>query len=193
MHFNQRLHAETRSFLDHRSRSRVVEQRQHHENCICARDPRFADLPDIDEEILRQDRPVELAPGGGEVVERTTEIGTIAKDAERVRDARISARQCGWIDRLPDRSSRRRGALDFEDEARPILRQRGGEAAPRRLGTSAEQVQRNAIVPARQLLALRRRNLAEHPFSHGLPRRSRRAPAPRRRTPAHRARDTQPP
>ena len=191
MHFDQRLHAEARRFVDHRSRGRVVEQRQHDEHRVGARDPRFADLPDIDEEILGQDRPVELAPGGGEVVERTTEIGTIAKDAERVRDAGIAAGQCGWIDRRADRSCRRRGALDFEDEARahPAPARRRGCAASAR--HEREAVERNAVVTGASAPCASPPQSRRAPrFSHGSPRRSRRAPAAAPPDAAHRARDS---
>ncbi len=58
---------------DHRSRRVVVEQRQHHQHRVGAGDPRLGDLARIDEEVLGEDRSVELA-------------------AERPRDRRASRR-----------------------------------------------------------------------------------------------------
>ncbi len=37
--------------------------------------PRLGDLPQIEEEVLGEDRSVELRPGRGEVVERAAEAG----------------------------------------------------------------------------------------------------------------------
>ena len=161
--FHQRIHAETAGFGDHRSRFAIVEQRQHHEDCVGPGDPRFDDLARVDEEVLGEDRPVELAPSGREIVERAAEICAVAQHAERIGDSGISARQSGRIGARADRALRGRRLLDFEDEARAGLSERLGEAAVRRPRASAQRVERNAVEPARKLLALRRRNLAEDP------------------------------
>ena len=129
MDLDQRVHAEAARLGDHRARCVVVEQRQHHQDRVGARDPRLGHLAQIDEEILGEDRAVELAPSRREIVERTAEISAIAQHAERVGDAGIAARQRGRIGAGPDRARRRRSLLDLEDEARARLGERRGEAA----------------------------------------------------------------
>ena len=56
------------------ARGRIVEQRQHHQDRVGSGDPRLGDLAQVDEEVLGEDRPVELAPSGREIVERTAEV-----------------------------------------------------------------------------------------------------------------------
>ena len=110
----------------------VVEQRQHDQNRVGAGDPRFGDLARIDEEVLGEDRPVELAARGREVVERSAEIGSIAQDAERIGDAGITARERCRVRVRPDRAGRGGGLLDLEDEARAIPGKSPDQAALRR-------------------------------------------------------------
>ena len=64
MDFHQRIHAETARFRDHRSRFTIIEQRQHHQDCVSPGDPRLDDLAGVNEEVLGEDRSVELAPSG---------------------------------------------------------------------------------------------------------------------------------
>ena len=61
MNLDQRVHAEPARLGDHRARALIVEQRQHDQHRVGAGDPRFGDLARIDEEVLGEDRPVELA------------------------------------------------------------------------------------------------------------------------------------
>ena len=170
MDLDQRIHAEAPRFGDHRSRGRIVEQREHHQDRVGAGDPRLGDLAQVDEEVLGQDRPVEFAPGGGEVVERAAEIGAVAQHAERVGDAGIAAGQCRRIGRLAGSLRLTARPLDLEDEARALLRQRRGEAASRRPAPVRAARRAKRRRSGAQLLALRRRDLAEHAFSHGWPR-----------------------
>ena len=75
MDLDQRVHAEPARLGDHLARALVVEQREHDEHRVGARDPRFGHLTQIDEEVLGQDRAVEFAARRGEVVERAAEKG----------------------------------------------------------------------------------------------------------------------
>ena len=97
MDLDQRVHAEPPRLGDHRSRRIVVEQREHDQHRVGARDPRLGDLAQVDEEVLGEDRPVELAARGREIVERAAEIGAVAQHAQRIGDAGIAARECRWI------------------------------------------------------------------------------------------------
>ena len=60
MDLDQRIHAEAPRLVDHGARLRVVEQREHDEDGIGAGDPRLGHLARIEEEILGEDRSVDI-------------------------------------------------------------------------------------------------------------------------------------
>ena len=62
MNLDQRVHAEAARFGDHRRAPLVIEQRQHHQHRVGAGNARLDDLARIDEEVLGEDRAIELAP-----------------------------------------------------------------------------------------------------------------------------------
>ena len=103
---DQRIHAEAARFGDHLTRGRVVEERQHHQHRVGSGDARLDDLARIDEEILGEDRAVELTAGGGKVVERSTEKFAVAQHAQAVGDPGITPRERGGIGRRSDRAGR---------------------------------------------------------------------------------------
>ena len=104
MNFDQGVHTEPARLLDHVSGGLVIEQRQHDENRVSARNPRFGDLTQVDEEVLGQDRPIELASRGRQVVERAAEIFGVAQHAQRIANPGITARQLRGIRAGADRT-----------------------------------------------------------------------------------------
>ena len=64
MNLDQRVHAQPPRFGDHLRAPLVGEQRQHHQHRVGAGNSRLGDLPDVDEEVLGEDRPVEFAARG---------------------------------------------------------------------------------------------------------------------------------
>ena len=153
----------------------IVEYRQHHQDRIGARGPRLGDLPQVDEEVLRENRPVEVPPSGGDIVQRTAEVSRVRKHAERVGDGRIGLRDRADICGEADRAFRWRGLLDLEDEAGSGPDDRRGEAAVRPCGGGPQGVQRHAVIARFQVRPLASDDLAENALSHGWPRRRRAA------------------
>src|SRR5690242_5075336 len=141
MHLDERVHAEAPRLRDHRSNVAVAEERQDQQDRIGTGNPRFGDLAQIDEEVLRENGSVELAACGGEIIDRTAEILAISQDAEGVGDTGVAARDRRRVGTGPDGSARGGSLLDFENEAGAWLSKRVSQAAPRRPGASTQSVQ----------------------------------------------------
>src|SRR4029079_1370265 len=154
----------------------VIEQPQHDQHRIRAGYARLRDLARIEEEVLGEDRAIELGARAHKVIQRAAEECTVAQDAEPVRDAGVLARDRSWVHIRTDHARRRRGFLDFEDEPGAGLSHSLGQASVRRLRLRPERVDRYTVEPRRKLYALRRRNRSKTAVSHGWPRRNRQAP-----------------
>ena len=67
VHLDERLHLEILRGLDEVGREGVLDEREQDEDGVGAVHPRLGDLPDVDEEVLAQDRQVDDRAHGGEV------------------------------------------------------------------------------------------------------------------------------
>ena len=145
MNFDQRFHAEPRCLGHHEARCLVVEHGQHHQNGIGPGDPRLSHLTRVNEEILGEDRTLELPPREDKVVERAAKEVPIAQHAQRVGNARIAARHSCDVGTGPNRSGRGRSFLDLENEPGARARQRSRETALGPSRASTERIQRDPV------------------------------------------------
>jgi hypothetical protein len=67
MHLDDRLHLEILGGLDEIDREGVLDQREQHENGVGAVYPRLRDLPDVDHEVLAEERDVDRAADAGDL------------------------------------------------------------------------------------------------------------------------------
>jgi hypothetical protein len=166
---DQRVHSQALRFSDQCAGGRIIDQREHHQHCVGARDPCFDDLPPVEEEILGEDGAVEFAPGKPKIVERAAEVPAFDEDAERVGNSFIAACDLGYVRLGPDGAARRRRLLDLENEAAAGLSESVGKAPVRACGAAPQRIQADAVEAARKIGAPRLRDLGENTLSHGSP------------------------
>ena len=164
MDLDQRIHAEARAPRRSSRAPLIVEQRQHHQDRVGAGDPRLGDLARVDEEVLGEDRSVEFAARGGEVVERSAEEcgRRRARSAHRRRrHSRAPAPPASASGRIAPADgdafliSRMKRAPGCASAAREAAR------ASASRGRAARRATRRRSAPASSL-ALGRRDLAEN-------------------------------
>ena len=99
--------------------------------------PGLGDLARVDDEVLGEDRPAELAPDRPQILERPAEIGRVGEHADRVRRAAIGARERARVGARPDRPA------DGEPRFTSMMKRAPGRASAalrlRRVGSGARR------------------------------------------------------
>ncbi len=156
MNLDQRIHAKAACLADDLPRLEVVEQRQHHQYSVGARNSGLDDLPPVDEEVLGKNWSIECRARRPQIVGRASEELAIRKHAQGIGNAGIAACNRSRVRVASDRAGRGRRLLDLQNEGGSGLLNSVEQTTPGRPGFGPKRIKRNTVETAREFLFLGR-------------------------------------